>query len=41
MSELFFLQRATLPSMKSKNSPRGIKARAAHRLFKLFGFPMQ
>lgn len=26
---LFFLQRATLPSMKSKNRPKGRKARAA------------
>ena len=30
MRLLFFLHLATLPSMKSKNKPKGMKARAAH-----------
>lgn len=41
ISELFFLQRATLPSIKSKNRPKGMKARAAQRLPKSLGLPMQ
>ena len=32
ISEDFFLHLATRPSMKSKNKPKGIKARAAHKL---------
>lgn len=38
---LFFLQRATLPSMKSKNRPSGIRARAAQRLPWADGGPRQ
>jgi hypothetical protein len=41
MSEAFFLQRATLPSMKSKNSPNGMKASAAQRLLWSLGSPRQ
>ena len=29
---LFFLHRATLPSKKSKNRPKGMKVSAAHKL---------
>ena len=35
------LHRATLPSMKSKNRPKGMNARAAHMLLWLLGGPRQ
>lgn len=38
---LFFLHRATLPSMKSKNSPKGMNANAAHRFACAEGGPRQ
>jgi hypothetical protein len=38
---LFFLQRATLPSMKSKNRPKGMNTSAAHRLPSADGGPRQ
>ena len=38
---LFFLQRATLPSMKSKNRPKGMKASAAQRFPSADGGPRQ
>lgn len=38
---LFFLQRATLPSMKSKKRPNGMKASAAHMLPSADGGPRQ
>lgn len=41
MRLLFFLQRATLPSIKSKKRPKGMKARAAQRLPSAEGGPRQ
>lgn len=41
MRLLFFLQRATFPSMKSKNNPKGMNASAAHRLPCADGGPRQ
>jgi hypothetical protein len=38
---LFFLQRATLPSMKSKKRPNGMKASAAHMFPSADGGPRQ
>ena len=38
---LFFLHRATLPSMKSKNSPKGMNANAAQRFACAEGGPRQ
>ena len=38
---LFFRHLATFPSMKSKNSPKGINAKAAHRFACAEGGPRQ
>jgi hypothetical protein len=38
---LFFLHRATLPSMKSKNNPKGMNANAAQRFACAEGGPRQ
>jgi len=41
ISDAFFRHLATLPSMKSKKRPNGMKANAAHRLPKSSGLPRQ
>lgn len=41
MSELFFLHRATLPSIKSKKSPNGNNAIASQRWVRSSGLPRQ
>lgn len=41
MRDALFLQRATLPSKKSKNSPKGINAKAAHILVRSDEAPRQ
>lgn len=41
ISELRFRHRATLPSIKSKKSPKGMKVMAVHRFERSFGVPRQ
>jgi len=41
MRLLFFLHLATFPSMKSKNRPKGINAKAAHKFACAEGGPRQ